>query len=140
MLQRIQTIWFLVATIVMGLTFLFDIYQQTGIANVANLTLGNDVIGILLVVISMAMSLYTIFLFKNRKRQITFSWFSIIVALVTFAYLYLACEQYTEKNGIMNGHYWIGLFMPLLSVVFLFMGMLGIKKDEKLIKSLDRLR
>lgn len=140
MLQRIQTIWFLVATIVMGLTFLFDIYQQTGIANVANLTLGNDVIGILLVVISMAMSLYTIFLFKNRKRQITFSWFSIILSLVTFAYLYLACESYKENNGIMNGHYWIGLFMPLLSVVFLFMGMLGIKKDEKLIKSLDRLR
>src|SRR5690606_6296393 len=136
----IQTIWFLVDTIVMGLSFLFDIYQQTGIAYIATLTLGNDVIGILLVVISMTLSLYTIFLYKNRKKKIIFSWFSIILSLVTFAYLYIACKQYTDKHGIMTGHYWLGLFMPLLSTVFLFMGMLGIKKDEKLIKSLDRLR
>lgn len=140
MLQRIQTIWFLVATVVMGLTFVFDIYQHASTAQIPNLTLGNDVIGILLVIIAMALSLYTIFLFKNRKRQITFSWLSIIVSLATFAYLYLACERYMDNNGVMNGHYWIGLFLPLLSVVFLFMGMLGIKKDEKLIKSLDRLR
>lgn len=140
MIQRIQTLWFLVAILVLSATFFFDIYQQTGVANIPNLSLGNDIIGIILIVVSMVISLYTIFLFKNRKKQITFSWLSIIMSLVSFAYLYIACEHYMENNGIMNGHYWIGLFMPLLSVVFLFMGMMGIKKDQKLIKSLDRLR
>lgn len=140
MIQRIQTVWFLIATLLLGLTFLFDIYKQTSIADLANLSLGNDLLGIITVSVAMLLSFYTIFLFKNRKKQITFAWFSIISALVAFAYLYIACDRYTEQYNIVDGHYWIGLFMPLLSLVFLFMGLFGIRKDQKLIKSLDRLR
>jgi drug/metabolite transporter (DMT)-like permease len=140
MIQRIQTVWYLIATLLLGCTFIVDIYRQKDLVDLPNLGVGTLVIGIILVVISMVLSFYTIFLFKNRKRQITFSWLSIIAALVTFAYLYISCESYIEQHQIVNGYYWIGLFLPLASVVFLIMGMMGVKKDEKLIKSLDRLR
>ena len=140
MIQRIQTIWYLLAVLALGSTFVVDIYKQNDFPNIPNLGMGNLVIGIILLVLSMVLSLYTLFLFKTRKRQITFSWLSIITSLITFAYLYISCESYIEQHQIVNGHYWIGLFLPLASVVFLFMAMLGVKKDEKIIKSLDRLR
>lgn len=139
MIQRIQTVWYLLAAIVTGLIFSFDIYQAGGNV-VSNLGIGNDVIAIILVVLCIILDFYTLGLFKNRKRQITFNYLSIIATLSLFAYLYISIDWRKEAVGIVEGHYWIGLFLPLISFVFLILGLLGVKKDEKLIKSLDRLR
>jgi hypothetical protein len=130
MIQRIQSVWFLIAAICTACMFYFDTYIGTG-NTLSNINIGNDFMGI---------TLYTIFLYKNRKRQITYAWFSIIITLGLLAYNYIAIDINKEKLGITQGHYWIGIFLPVVSVVFLFMGMMGIKKDQKIIKSLDRLR
>lgn len=139
MIQRIQSIWFLIAAIIIALMFYFDTYIGTG-NTVSNINIGNDFMGIIIAVVAILLTLYTIFLYKNRKRQITYAWFSIIITLGLLAYNYIAIDINKEKLGITQGHYWIGIFLPVVSVVFLFMGMMGIKKDQKLIKSLDRLR
>ena len=139
MIQRIQTIWYLLAAVVTGLVFTFDIYQATGNV-VSNLTIGNDVVAIIIAAVAILLDLYTLILFKNRKRQITFNYLSIIATLSLFAYLYVSIDWRKEAVNIVDGHYWIGLFLPLISFVFLVLGLLGVKKDEKLIKSLDRLR
>lgn len=140
MLQRIQSVWYLIAALALGLTFVFDIYQQSTVPNIPNLTLGNDVIGIILVAVSILLTLYTLFLFKSRKRQITFTWLSMLLAIGSFGYLYFASGQFVSAHSITEGHFWIGLFMPLIAVIFLFMALAGVRKDQKLIKSLDRLR
>lgn len=139
MIQRIQSIWFLIAAIIIALMFYFDTYIGTGNTK-SNINIGNDFIGILLASVTILITLYTIFLYKNRKKQITYSWLAIIMSLVVLAYNYIAIDITKEKLGITEGHYWIGIFLPVISVIFLFMGMLGVKKDQQLIKSLDRLR
>lgn len=139
MIQRIQSIWFFIAAIMIALMFYFDTYVGTG-NTISNINIGNDFIGIILAAVSILITLYTIFLYKNRKRQITYAWLAIILTLALLAYNYIAIDITKEKLGITEGHYWIGIFLPVVSVVFLFMGMMGIKKDQQLIKSLDRLR
>lgn len=139
MLQRIQTVWFLIAAILTAGIFTFDIYQ-TSDTTVGNLAIGDNFIGIILVVLSIILDLYTIFLFKNRKRQMSFAWLGILVALVLLIGLYISASNFMAAHPGVSGHYWIGLFLPLISAVFLFMGLAGVRKDEKLVKSVDRLR
>jgi hypothetical protein len=46
-----------------------------------------------------------------------------------------------EKGVSFTQNYWmIGAILPILMVILLFLAYRGIRKDEKLIKSLDRLR
>jgi len=139
MLQRIQTVWFLLAAIVTAGVFTFDIYQTTD-ATAGNVLIGDNFFGIILAVISIILDLYTIFLFKNRKRQMNFAWLSVLVALALLAWLYYSVGSFTAAHIGIQGHYWIGLFLPLISAVFLFMGWAGVRKDDKLVKSVDRLR
>mgnify|MGYP002384738996 FL=1 len=124
----------------LGLTFMLALYRSPDVRTYPNFYLGETVLGIICTAVTILLTGYTLILFKNRKRQSTFGWLSIIAALGTFACLYLACENYLETNQVVGGSYWFGLFMPLVSVVFIFLGLLGVRKDEKLIKSLDRLR
>ncbi len=140
MVQRIQTLWFLAALATLGFTFIFALYHSPSVKDFPNFYLGETVIGIITTAVSMLLTFYTLILYKNRKKQITFSWFAIIATLGNFGYLYVACQNYIEKYQIVGGNYWFGLFMPLIALVFIFLGLMGVKKDEKLIKSLDRLR
>lgn len=140
MIQRIQTLWFLVAIIFLGLTFMMALYRSPDVRLFPNFYLGESVLGIICTAVSILLTFYTLILFRNRKRQAMFGWVAIIASLGTFAYLYIACESYLESNQVVGGSYWFGLFMPLISIVFIFLGLLGVRKDEKLIKSLDRLR
>jgi peptidoglycan/LPS O-acetylase OafA/YrhL len=140
MIQRIQTLWLLLAIGTLGLTFIFSLYQSPSVMQYPHFYLGKDVPGIILTAVTMLLSGYTLILFKNRKKQATFGWLSLIAALATFAYLYIACENYLATNQVIGGHYWLGLFMPLIAAICIFLGLMGIRKDTKLIKSLDRLR
>jgi hypothetical protein len=81
-----------------------------------------------------------LFRYKNRKSQISFSWLNILVCLALQAWLFVAINNAQPDTGAVKGHYWIGTFLPLLTLVLLFMAKAGIRKDEKLVKSLDRLR
>jgi uncharacterized membrane protein len=39
-----------------------------------------------------------------------------------------------------SGSYWIGSILPVLAIIFLIMAIRAIRNDEKLVKSMDRLR
>jgi hypothetical protein len=39
-----------------------------------------------------------------------------------------------------NGSYWVGAVLPVASLIFLIMAAVAIRKDEKLVRSMDRLR
>lgn len=139
MIQRIQSVWLLLAALVLSLMFYFDIYKFDTVPATA-LGIGNDFIAIVLVTLSMVLSLVTLFRYKNRKSQISLSWLNILVCLALQAWLFVAINNAQPDTGAVKGHYWIGTFLPLLTLVLLFMAKAGIRKDEKLVKSLDRLR
>jgi len=77
-------------------------------------------------------------MFKNRKQQRTTALLTIMGVAVFIALLMWQIS--TIQPPPVNGSYWIGSVLPVISIIFIIMAIRGIKKDEKLVRSLDRLR
>ena len=88
--------------------------------------------------ISALFTFIAIFQFKNRKMQFVLGRLTILInffligILVYFAQN-LSGEIYVSEKGI-------GLLIPILSIVLVVLANKAIKKDEELVKSVDRLR
>jgi len=141
MIQRIQSVWLLLAAVVMATIFYFPVYKFSGTSQLP-LTVGNDPLAIILAALSILLSLFTIFRFKNRKSQLGFTWLNILVCIGLQAWLFVRINNFRgqPENATAAGYYWIGSFLPLVVLLLLFLARGGIRKDEKLVKSLDRLR
>jgi hypothetical protein len=136
MIQRIQSVYMLlVAAIAGGLTFMFSLYTTTGGVEVFA---KDDPLYLSLFVASAILTLITIFLFKNRKLQFVLNRFNILLNLIllgVFVYRMLTLSGETEVSE--KG---IGIIIPIISIVLLVLANRAIKKDEDLVKSVDRLR
>jgi hypothetical protein len=93
----------------------------------------------IIVILVAVLSLITIFLFKNRKLQLLFSviltgLISVLI-LVSFYYSYSVISEYdaTFVPGVK-------MALPFLQLIFSILAYRGIKKDDQLVKSYDRLR
>lgn len=84
-----------------------------------------------------ALSLIAIFLFNNRKLQMSLSIASIIA---TVTGLGLGLFYFLSDSGSEQANFGFGSILPVLMIVFLLLGWRNIKKDDKLVKSMDRLR
>ncbi|QYJ67655.1 DUF4293 domain-containing protein [Flavobacterium litorale] len=140
MLQRIQTVYLLIAFIASGvLPFLFPLWiDETG----ADYYFLNNVAFIALFGGSTTLSAVSILMYKNRKNQFVMGRLNIILNLILlglFVYksLSLSGETASESGVSEKG---IGLILPIVSIVFISLANRAIKKDEELVKSVDRLR
>ena len=129
MLQRIQTIWTLLA--VLAAVFLFITGQDVVISD--SIPLLN--IGCIVLVIVGALSIFS---FKNRKRQILLNTISIIINALLIGVL--AYWLLNLSGGIQIPEKGIEPIFPLIAVICLFIANIYIRKDERLVKSVDRLR
>lgn len=93
---------------------------------------------LLLFLFSAVLSLATIFLFKNRKLQIKLGLLNIILNILLVGYL--AYSLSNLPGGFSDSEKGIGLLAPFISIVLLIIANRFIKKDEKLVKSVDRFR
>jgi hypothetical protein len=136
MIQRIQSLHLVVAIISSGiLSFFLPLWTTS--ENVEIFALSQP-IAISLFLLSVLISLITLFSFKNRKRQFVLGRINIILNFVlvgVFAYwtLSLPGEMDISEKGI-------GMLLPIISIVFIALANKAIKKDEDLVKSVDRLR
>lgn len=129
MLQRIQTIWTLLA--VLAAVFLFITGQDVAV-------FGNiPVIDISCIALVLAGAL-SIFSFKNRKRQILLNTISIIINALLIGVL--AYWLLNLSGGIQIPEKGIEPIFPLIAVIFLLIANVSIRRDERLVKSVDRLR
>ncbi|PXW17195.1 MULTISPECIES: DUF4293 family protein [unclassified Chryseobacterium] len=129
MLQRIQTIWTLLA--VLAAVFLFITGQDVVISD--SIPLLN--IGCIVLVITGALSIFS---FKNRKRQILLNTISIIINALLIGVL--AYWLLNLSGGIQIPEKGIEPIFPLIAVICLLIANVYIRKDERLVKSVDRLR
>jgi hypothetical protein len=136
MLQRIQTIYLLIAAGVSGgLIYMFELWTTPENVKVY----ADDVNYIFaLFLVSAFFSVLTISRFKNRKSQFMLGRLNIILnffllGLFVYQSLNLSGETVVSEKGI-------GIFLPIISIVFLALANKAIKKDEDLVKSVDRLR
>ena len=136
MIQRIQTIYLLIATAVCAVaTFMVSLYTDSS-GNVV--TAQNTILFMVLFLSSAALSLVTIFLFKNRQLQFVLGRLNIIL---NFALLgVLVYRSQVLSGGAAALEKGIGMLLPLISIVFIALANKAIKKDENLVKSVDRLR
>ncbi|MDP2686606.1 MAG: DUF4293 family protein [Aequorivita sp.] len=136
MIQRIQTIYIVIAAIIMGALYMwFPMVLGEDGAVIINrkepLVLG-------LIFISIALAIISILSFKKRQLQFVLNRLNIIsnfILLGVFVYrsLTLSGETLVSEKGI-------GVLLPIISIVFLVLANKAIKRDEDLVKSVDRLR
>ena len=136
MLQRIQTIWLLLASAAAFAGLQFPYYAGTNAQGIPSYILkGTENIQLILVTAAVAViALVTIFLYKNRKLQLRLCVAGIALeALVIFLY-------YTQIKNFQGGTYALTALLQGCIVLFLFLAARGISRDNKIIKESSRLR
>ncbi len=128
MIQRIQSVWLLlVAAIMTSLLFLPSINGQELLSGLSYNILFKIESGLIAI-----MALITVFLYKCRSIQIKFCFGILFLLIVAFITIF---DWYVRM---------IDVIIPFLaipvSMALIIFAIRGIKKDEKLVKSLDRLR
>ena len=89
--------------------------------------------------LSAALSLLSIVSFKNRKQQFVINRLNMILNLILLGlFVYRSLNLSGETTVVSEKG--IGMFLPIVSIVFLILANKAIKKDEDLVKSVDRLR
>lgn len=85
------------------------------------------------------LSLLTVFRYKNRRQQIKLSNFLVLLNVFIIG-LFFLLSFVKEGQKVVEAHYAIGAFLPVLSILCAFLASFYIRKDEKLIRSADRIR
>ena len=137
MLQRIQTIYLLLALLSAAvLPYLFPLWklqQGTEFYFVQHLTY------VILFGLSTTLSLLSIVSFKKRQLQFVLGRLNIILNLILLGlFVYRSLNVSGEIPAVSEKG--IGMFLPVFSIVLLVLANKAIKKDEDLVKSVDRLR
>lgn len=135
MLQRIQTVYIALALVASGvLPFFFPLWDESG-KSVYFMTspLYSVFFGL-----STTLALLSILTFKKRQQQFVINRLNMILNLILLGlFLY---RSLSVSGGASAPEKGIGMFLPIVSIVFLVLANKAIKKDEDLVKSVDRLR
>ena len=155
MLQRIQSVWLFLATGALFALMLFPylqiidingapkVFKATGIYESVNgqvvqtksflaLTVATVLLGLLPFVI--------IFLYRHRKRQVNLAYITIILILGYIFWLLETTQEFVGNLNLKPENYGIGVLLPSLAILFLIFAVKGSRRDERLVKSADRLR
>lgn len=154
MIQRIQSIYLLLAGIFAALAFatpcaLFTSAQPDAtctlygchyVTSPATEELFSYPFGVtLLTALCMALPLIIIFGYKNRKRQINHVNLAMLLAVAWYAVCAAYCFAAASRTGFEVAPSY-GLVFPALSLLALYLAKRGIKHDEALVRAADRIR
>ena len=129
MIQRIQSLYLLVAAALLAVTIFTPIASFTG--GGTELTL------------SALLPQVTIFLYKHRQLQIRLCGVELVLLVGDIAFMtiyYLLAERVVEATAFPASAIRFGAIMPVVAIVFVALAMRAIFRDELLVRSLDRIR
>ncbi len=139
MIQRSQSIWLLLASVCAFLSIEFPFFYINSIVpGVATeeYTAKSHILLVVLTSILGALLLISIFLYKNRKLQLRLTFLALVISALNI-YLYF---QFGYMDAVVKPGIALSSVFVFLIPVFCVMAIGGIRKDVKLIKSLDRIR
>jgi hypothetical protein len=137
MIQRIQTLYLLIAFIVTGvLPFVFPLWT---VANGADFLFMQNQLFVILFGLSTTLSLLSIISYKKRQHQFVIGRLNIILNLILLGLFVYRSLNLSGETPLVSEK-GIGMFVPVLAIVLLVLANKAIKKDEDLVKSVDRLR
>lgn len=141
MIQRIQTIWLLLAAITAFLVTQVPLYQGSLVGVTAKRFFATEnLLMFAITVIAALLGLFAIFLFKNRKTQLKLTRFGILASIILIALEVWLIQGFNEDNPTLKGSYYWGALLPIAMTIFFILAAINIGKDEKLVKSLNRFR
>lgn len=155
MIQRIQSIFLLMISILMGFTIFLPIWGKEDGTNKIEMnsidmtqTLAGDVTMeqttiyfAIIAGLTAILAFWNIFNFKNRHFQMKIGLFcmlliSVFIATEVFMTFY-ANDIFAPEVG---GAFGVGFFLPVAAILFNWLSIRAIKKDEDMVRSADRLR
>jgi hypothetical protein len=140
MLQRIQSIWLLLAATMSALSLKFSFFSgnklntETNVKEWIEYTADQGSLNAIFTIAICVATLVCIFMYKDRKRQLLISLIVLVGSLLNIFLYYNASKTFTESNTDLTAL--ISLSIP----VFLVLASFGIYKDEQMVKNADRLR
>ncbi|UII22378.1 DUF4293 domain-containing protein [Fulvivirga ligni] len=159
MLQRIQTVFLLLVVILMLLTLIFPMWAyhspdsdqgilltafylltSNGVEEVSKVTFPYILIGVC-AVLSAIVGIVEITRFNNRLLQIKLSALNSLLMIGTLGLgFWFAREVMAEESIEQNWTYGMGSFLPIGAMIMNVLANRFIRKDEKLVRSVDRIR
>ena len=157
MLQRKQSLFLGLAALLCLATWLFPIatYERDGrsfILRTAGLVTqeGDPVTDVdvkmpfhlVLSVLGVAL-MATVFMFRNRPRQMRFVRGTYLLLLGVIAFMFItdrSVNGYLSGGEPVDAGYGFSFVMPIVALVLTFLAERAIKADEALVRSMDRLR
>lgn len=138
MIQRQQTLWLLLAAVASFLSFKFPFYTgnilEDNATRFEELEGGSNLFLLVLTGVSILISLIAIFLYKDRKTQFKLAIAGILISVCILIIYFTQLKRFSNGNFALTA---VFVFAILLGYI---MAARGIWKDEKLVKSLDKLR
>jgi Domain of unknown function (DUF4293) len=137
MIQRVQTLYLIGALIVTGvLPFVFKLWS---LEPKVNFFFMQNQIYVILFGLSTTLSLIAILLYNKRQNQFVIGRLNMILNLILLGlFVYRSLNISGETPAVSEKG--IGMFLPIVAIVLLVLANKAIKKDEDLVKSVDRLR
>jgi hypothetical protein len=135
MIQRIQSIWLLLAAVASLSSLKFSFYSGNKENNLFAELNGSSHFLLLILTVAVTLGAFSsLFLFKNRRLQmrIVLVGFVLQAGLIAF--------YFSQTKNFITGSYTLTSIFSFAVPVFFILAWLGIRKDDKLVKSMDRLR
>ena len=138
MLQRIQSVFLALALVLLGLLFVLPYMRMVDAQGVEYAMSAMEYPMAVIQIITFAVTLITIFLYKKRMLQIRLCVFNSIALLgyqgviIWYAYLLSKSADVARLN--------VTIVIPVIAAILIFLALRSIAKDEALVRSLDRLR
>lgn len=160
MIQRIQSVFLALAAIASTLMLipfkkmpLINFYGENVTLNFHSLYIENLIPGeaspfspyfswpltAILVLITF-LAIVAIFLYKNRTTQLLWIKINILLTIILVAGFFFGYVNILEDKLGVQAIYHMNSFIPALILLFLILAYRGVKKDDKLVKSMDRIR
>ena len=131
MIQRIQSIYLLVAAISMTLiSFKVPVYNLNETLFMAQ----DDTKMFVLTIVGAIFSLLGLFMFKNRKFQMKLIRLTVLIQMIIGIRIFMLFNKF---EVVLNSSF---LFLMAFTLIALIMAYRGIKKDDDLVRSIDRIR
>jgi len=145
MIQRIQSLFLLLSSASFWVLFAFPFAgsDKPTAAFLADQSynINDHILLLVLTVLGGVVGIIALFLFKNRPFQVKTTYFSLIFSiLMPIVVIFLFYNEATVNAMNVEIDDKLGIYMPIIGLVSSVLAIRFIRKDEKTVRSMDRLR
>jgi hypothetical protein len=139
MIQRQQSLWLVLSTVCGLLSYKLPFYTGTTIINNkpagADLDAGSTFFLLVLTGASIILSVITVFMFKDRKIQFRLALGGVFLSILILVIYFIEIRKFINPSSLS-----LSCLLVFAMLAGYIMAARGIRRDEKLVKSLDKLR